>query len=55
MLLIVIGNILHVKCTDSTEEKRCVVRRRGLRYHLLRSEFFDAACAGGVIFDAVNH
>ncbi len=38
-MLIVIDNILHVKCTDSTEEKRCVFKRRGLRYHLLRSAY----------------
>ena len=54
MLLIVIDNILHVKRTNSTEEKRCVIKRRELRYHLLHAAFFNVACAGGVIFDAVN-
>jgi len=40
MFLIIVDNILRVKCTDSIEEKRCVTERRGLRYHLLRSAFF---------------
>jgi len=54
IFLIVIGKILHVKRTILP--KKNVACSSGAGYDIIYcvQSFFDAACAGAVIFDEVN-